>query len=68
MDFVTGSDVWSSFLAQFAAGPAQTFADKLDAVGVVDEAVHDGVSISWVGYGSMPALNGMLRSRDGRMG
>jgi hypothetical protein len=37
---LTGGDVWSSRLAPFAAGTAQAFAGKLDAVGVVDEALH----------------------------
>jgi hypothetical protein len=36
---VTGDDVCPSRFVPFAAGTAQTFAGKLDAVGVVDEAV-----------------------------
>ncbi len=61
-----GGDVWSSRLAPFAAGAAQTFAGKLDAVGVVDETVQDGVGVGRVGYDFVPALHGKLGSHDRR--
>jgi hypothetical protein len=44
--FVTGDDVWSSFLVLHASGPARAFRSEFDPIGVVNEAVEDGGGIA----------------------
>jgi len=63
---LTGEAVWSRRLRLFIAGAAQAFAGKFDAVGVVDEAVQDGVGIGGVADNFVPGCHGKLGSDDGR--
>ena len=55
---VTGEAVWSSRFGLFAAGPAQAFAGKFDAMGVVNEAVQDGVGVGGVADDLVPGVTG----------
>jgi hypothetical protein len=50
----------------FISGAVQAFAGKFDAVGVVDEAVQDGVGIGGIADNFMPGCHGKLGSDDGR--
>jgi hypothetical protein len=43
---------------------AQTFAHQLDAVGVVDEAVEDGIAQTWIADDFRPAVTGHLAGDD----
>jgi hypothetical protein len=53
---------WGSILlGWFRSGPAQAVAGEIDAVGVVDEAVEDGVGVSR-GAGHLVPFEGMSRS------
>ena len=63
---LTGEAIWSRRLRVFTAGAAQAFAGKFDAVGVVDDAVQDGVGIGGVADNFMPGCHGKLGSDDGR--
>src|SRR6266540_509988 len=56
--------VWSSFLILFAAGPAHAFAGEFDSVGVMDQAIEDGVGIGRIADDLMPTVYGKLRSDE----
>jgi len=45
---VTGDGFWSRGLRLFASGPTHAFAGQFDPMGVVNEAVHDGVGVSGI--------------------
>ena len=61
---LTDEDVWSSRLGLFAACATQTLTGEFDAMGVVDEAIQDGVGVGGVAYGLMPAIHGKLGRDD----
>jgi hypothetical protein len=50
----------------FASGSAEAFAGELDAMGVVDEAVQDGVGVSGVSNNLIPGGQGKLGGDDRR--
>ena len=50
------------------AGLAETFAGKLDAVCVVNEAIENGVGIGRIAHHLMPLLDGQLACDDHRAG
>src|ERR1700745_2790400 len=56
----------SSGLGLLAARPAQALAGKFDAMGVVNETVHDGVGVGWCANHVMPGGQGKLRGDDRR--
>ena len=53
---VTGDDVWSSLLVLFTSGPTHAFAGEFDAVGVVNEAVEDGVGVGRIADDFVPSV------------
>ena len=66
MDFCHRLRRWSSLLVLLSSGPAQAFAGEIDAVGVVNEAVEDGVGICRVADEGVPFVDGDLTGEDGR--
>ena len=50
----------------FAARAAQAFTCELDAMGIVNEAVQDGVGVSWVSNDVVPGCHGKLGGDDRR--
>ena len=48
------------------SGAAQAVAGKIDAMGVVDEAVENGVGIGWVADDLVPFVDRDLAGQDGR--
>jgi hypothetical protein len=50
----------------FAAHAAQAFACELDAMGIMNEAVQDGVGVSWVSNDVVPGCHGKLGGDDRR--
>lgn len=50
----------------FAARPAQAFTCELDSMGIVNEAVQDGVGVSWVSNDAVPGCHGKLGGDDRR--
>src|SRR6516164_338848 len=61
---VTGS--WSILWDRSGASASQTLAGEIDAMGVVNEAVEDGVGISRVADERVPFVDGDLASEDRR--
>ena len=57
--------VWSSFLGLLWPGPAHAVAGQFDPVGIVNEAVEDGVGIGRIANDFMPAVDGKLRGDHG---
>ena len=39
------------------SGPAHAFAGEFDPMGVVNEAVQDGIGISWIAYNLVPSVH-----------
>jgi hypothetical protein len=58
--------VWSTSLGRFRSRPPEAVAGEVEAVGVVDEAVEDGVGVGWVADHGVPILDGELTGDDGR--
>ena len=50
----------------FASGPTHAFAGQFDSMGIVNEAIHDGVGVSGIVDDLMPTVHGKLGCDDGR--
>src|ERR1700749_3865824 len=55
---------WSSRFGLFASRSAQALSSEFDAMGVVNEAVENGVGVSGVADHVMPCGQGKLRGDD----
>jgi hypothetical protein len=63
---LTRSGVWSSRFGTLAPRSSQALARQLDAVGVVNEAIADGVGVGGIADDLMPGRHGKLRGNDRR--
>ena len=65
--FVSGIElsVRSTSFGWFRSGSAQAVAEEIEAVGVMDEAVENGVGIGRVADHGVPILDGELAGYDG---
>ena len=63
---LTCAGFWSSGFGLFAARAAQAVAGEFDAMGVVDEAVEDGVGVGGVADDVVPGGHGKLGGDDRR--
>ena len=66
MSFFLRCGFRSSRFGRLAAGAAQALAGQFDAMGVVDEAVQDGVGVSGIGDDLMPGGQRELGSDNRR--
>ena len=55
----------SSILGVFGARLSHALAGEFDAMGVMNEAVEDGVGIGWITDDIVPAVDGKLACDDG---
>src|ERR1700732_1395530 len=65
-DFWQVADRWSILWDRSGASPSQALAGEIDAMGVVNEAVEDGVGISRVADEGVPFVDRDLAGEDGR--
>src|ERR1700732_3333610 len=65
-DFWQVADRWSILWDRSGASASQALAGEIDAMGIVNEAVEDGVGISRVADESVPFVDGDLAGEDGR--
>lgn len=66
MDLVAGSALEVNPFAVVLSGRASGFRRELEAVGIVDDAIEDGVGIGGIVDNLMPAVDGDLAGDDGR--
>ena len=64
--FISSRGFESTRFGLFASGAVQTFAGQLDAVGVMDEAIQDGVGQGGNDDQVVPAIDGNLAGDDDR--
>ena len=57
---------WSILCGWSRSRPAQAVADQIDAMGVVDEAIEDGIGVGWVTDDLVPFVDRHLAGEDGR--
>ena len=64
---IGGTDdvVQSSFCNRFGSRPTQTVAGEIEAMGIVHEAVQNGVGVSGVADHCVPIFDGKLAGDDG---
>jgi hypothetical protein len=56
--------LWS--ILRFGTGASQAVAGEIDAMGVMDEAIEDGVGIGRIADDLVPFVDGDLAGEDGR--
>jgi hypothetical protein len=66
MIVVTGDGVGSSLLRLPYSGSAHAFAGEFDAMGIMDETVHDGVRVGRIADDLVPSVDWKLRGDDRR--